>query len=117
MHDTSDGWHGLISGLTDEELTRYGEIAVDQKQREWRLGWLQVVLVLAAAGLVIWVIRLAALGHFDRSGLMILGLSAALGYWPYRKAKARWLWETHFEAVRAEQTRRHGRCVKTANLN
>ena len=106
MPDTAERWRTLLGSLTDEELDRYREIAGDQVRRELEHGWLQVALVGLALGSAAWVVRGLILGIYGRSALLTLGLSAALGYWPYRKAKTRRLWRAHGAAVLAEQARR-----------
>jgi hypothetical protein len=96
----------LLGSLTDEELDRYSEIAGDQLQHELRHRWLQLALAGLALGSAVWVMRGLLLGHYGGMALLALGLSAVLGYWPYRKARTRRLWRAHRTAVLAEQTRR-----------
>ena len=45
----------------------------------------------------------------SRQVVLVLGLAAAVGYWPYRKAKVRRLWAGHCKAVAEEQKRRAAR--------
>jgi hypothetical protein len=92
--------------LTDEELSRYGQIAMDQYRREARLWWAQGLVTLAALGWTLWAIHGLVTERCERLALLMLGLSAVLGYWPYRKAKSRRLWWGHYVAVTEEQGRR-----------
>ena len=106
--ETTDvaAWRGLLEVMSDEELRRYGAIALDQYDRELKYWWAQVVLVggvLVTIGLLARGLVLSGVG---RLGLLGLGFSWALGYWPYRSAKTRALWWGHYKAVLAEQARR-----------
>jgi hypothetical protein len=106
MQDTAETWEGLLATLTDDELARYGEIARDQVGRELKHRWLQLALTFGAFGSGLWTTWGIILAGFRGSALLTLGLAAALGYWPYRKAKTRRLWKVHCDAVEAEQARR-----------
>jgi hypothetical protein len=92
--------------LTDDELARYGQIANDQYRREVRLWGAQAVVCIAAIGAAVWGLRWLLWVGSGRLALLTLGLSAMLGYWPYRKAKSRRLWWGHYQAVVEEQQRR-----------
>ena len=106
MQDTAETWEGLLATLTDDELASYGRIARDQVGRELKHRWLQVALAIGAVGSGLWTTWGIVLAGFRGSALLTLGLAAALGYWPYRKARTRRLWRVHCEAVVAEQARR-----------
>jgi hypothetical protein len=92
--------------LTDDELTRYGQIATDQYRREARLWWAQGILSIVALAWAFWGIHGLLAANSARAGVLTLGLSVVLGYWPYRKAKSRRLWWGHCSAVQEEQRRR-----------
>lgn len=92
--------------LTDEELSRYGQIAMDQYRREARLWWAQGIVSLAAVAWAFWGVHGLVTERCERLALLTLGLSAVLGYWPYRKARSRRLWWGHYLAVTEEQGRR-----------
>lgn len=107
--DDGEGWRALLGALTDEELARYGEIAGDQVRLERERWRLQVLLVIGA--LVVFVAGVVILykGGVTFAGLATVGLSAALGYWPYQKARMRRLWTGHRQAVETElEGRRSG---------
>ena len=106
---TAEGWLQLLSHLSDEELTRYAEIAHDQRRLEWRNGWAQGLCVVIAIGLGAWAIARMVTDGLSRQVVLVLGLAAAVGYWPYRKAKVRRLWAGHCKAVAEEQKRRAAR--------
>jgi len=106
MPDSAERWQAFLSALTDEELERYREIAADQVKRETKDRWLQLVLAGLALAAAAWFLGELVLGVYWVSAILILGLSAALGYWPYRRARTRRLWQAHCAAVRAEQERR-----------
>ncbi|MEZ5842661.1 MAG: hypothetical protein R3D27_02865 [Hyphomicrobiaceae bacterium] len=103
---TTEAWLGLLSHLSDDELARYGEIARDQRRLEWRHAWAQGLCFVAAIGVAAWAVARMVTDGLSRQALLALGLAAALGYWPYRKAKVRRLWGGHCRAVAAEQARR-----------
>jgi hypothetical protein len=103
---TREGWLALLAAMTPDELTRYGQIAHDQYVAERRFRWAQILMVLAAAATALGVTRGLILSGYSRMGVLALGLSALLGYWPYRSAKIRRLWWRHYEAVKDEQKRR-----------
>lgn len=99
-------WLGLLSFLSDEELARYGRIAADQRAQEaegavWQIASLAAGLACVAA---------AAFEYVNGYGwvLVLATLAAAWAFmnWPYRKLKARQLWNGHVEAVAREQGRR-----------
>jgi hypothetical protein len=96
----------LLANLNPEELSRYGQIAYDQYVRETRFRVAQILMLLAAVGTALGVTRGLILSGYSRMGVLALGLSALLGYWPYRSAKIRRLWWSHYEAVKDEQKRR-----------
>jgi hypothetical protein len=104
--DSDEGWLGLLRKLDDAELAKYGEIAHDQYRRELRFWWAQVLLMLLALAGLGLTVRGIILWGYSRTGVLSLGLSALLSYWPYRSAKVRRLWGGHLKAVRAEQSRR-----------
>jgi hypothetical protein len=106
MPDTGERWRAFLGTLTDEELERYREIAGDQVNRELKHRWLQLALAGLALVAAAWFMSGIILGVYWVSAILILGLSAALGYWPYRRARTRRLWQAHCAAVQAEQARR-----------
>ena len=106
MPDTAERWRAFLGALTDEELERYREIAGDQLKRELQHRWLQLALAGLALMAAAWFMSGLILGVYWLTAILILGLSAALGYWPYRRAKSRRLWQAHCAAVQAEQARR-----------
>jgi hypothetical protein len=92
--------------LTDAELRRYGEIALDQRNLEYDRWWAQVLLWLVASAALAWGLwQLVDEGVTGRA-LAALGAAVAFAYWPYRKVKMRRLWKGHCEAVAQEQARR-----------
>ena len=99
-------FEALLSALTDEELRRYGEIAVDQRKLEYGTIWVEVFLwaaSIAALGWVAWQILQAGA---TRPAMLAIAASAACAYWPWRKMRMRRLWQGHYEAVAQEQARR-----------
>ena len=108
MPDTAERWRAFLSALTDEELERYRHIVGDQIARELQHGWQQVALAALALIAAIWFTSGLIFGVYWASAILLLGLAAALGYWPYRRAKSRQLWQSHSVAVEAEQARRRG---------
>ena len=104
--DDAAGWLELLSSLTDDELHRYGEIAADQRHMECQYGWAQMLCVAGALASFVWFGRECMVnGMTWRSGA-IVGLAAALAYWPYRKAIVRRLWGKHCKAVADETAQR-----------
>ncbi len=96
----------LLEELTDEEVTRYMDIARDQLNHEERLAWLKVSLATIAAALVAY-----DLAHGYRNGITTwhvvgLALAALLGYWPWKVRAYRRLWMKHVAATKAELARR-----------
>jgi hypothetical protein len=108
---TQAEWCQLLSTLTPDELARYRQIAYDQYRRETRYRWAQILLLLVAVGAALATTRGLILWGYSRTGVLWLGLSALLSYWPYRSAKVRRLWWRHCEAVKDEQKRRATRAV------
>jgi hypothetical protein len=104
--ENSTDWLGLLTSLTDEELARYGEIAADQKRLEWRHGWAQVLLAVAAVASITWAIRAVALNGLTWSPIAGLALGLTCAYWPYRQWVVRKLWRRHLVAVEREMARR-----------
>ena len=104
--DEPAGWTQLLSALTDDELRRYGEIAVDQCNLEYDRWWAQILLCIAAVVAMVWgVWQLVATGVSGRA-VVTLVVAVACAYWPYRKVRMRRLWKGHCEAVAQEQARR-----------
>jgi hypothetical protein len=103
---TQAGWSQFLATLTPDELARYGQIAYDQYRREARFRWAQILMLLVAVGAALATSRGLILWGYSRTGVLWLGLSALLSYWPYRSAKVRRLWWRHCEAVKDEQKRR-----------
>ena len=103
---TREGWQSFLASLSAEELTRYGQIAHDQYVRERRFVWAQALMLVLAVGSVFASSRGLILWGYSRTGVLALGLSALLGYWPYRGAKVRRLWWRHYRAVNDELERR-----------
>ncbi len=106
MPNTAERWRAFLSALTDEELEGYRRIVGDQIGRELEHGWLQIALVGLALIVAIWFTSGLIFGVYWAFAILLLGLAAALGYWPYRRAKSRQLWQSHSLAVEAEQARR-----------
>ena len=104
--DDATGWLGLLSSLTDDELRRYGEIAADQRQLEWKYGWAQMLCVAGVLASLVWLGRECMVNGLTWRSGAIVGLAAALGYWPYRKAIVRRLWGKHCKAVAHEAAQR-----------
>jgi hypothetical protein len=96
----------LLSALTDEELRRYGEIAVDQKKLEYGHIWAEAVLWLAAVTALAWGLWQFVQSGVTRPVVLAVATSAACAYWPWRKMHMRRLWQGHYEAVAQEQARR-----------
>ncbi len=119
MQNIDDGGGGpeLLASLTNDELIRYGEIAADQLRLEWRWGWAQGLAVLAAAVFLVWGITRFWTFGFVWSPVLIVGLAAAFGYWPYQKARMRQLWRGHVEAVEQELDHRRRRSGDNRNGN
>jgi hypothetical protein len=101
-----EAWRGLLKMLSDDELTRYSAIALDQYDRELKYWWAQALMVLGCVLTVGLMARGLVLSGIGRLGFLALGFSWMLGYWPYRSAKTRSLWWGHYAAVLAEQARR-----------
>ena len=99
-------WLNLLSSLTDEELSRYGEIARDQRNIEYDRWWAQVLCMLAAGGGLALAAREFWSGGITRTAVALLIAAIAAGIWPYRKAKMRRLWGQHCQAVAQEKQRR-----------
>jgi hypothetical protein len=100
--DDQPDWLQLLTSLTDDELRQYSEIANDQRRLEWQHGWAQLLCVVASLALLVWFGRECLLNGPSWRGASILGLAAAFGYWPYRKAIVRRLWRRHIKAVARE---------------
>jgi hypothetical protein len=100
--DDQPDWLQLLTSLTDDELRQYSEIANDQRRLEWRHGWAQLLCVVASLALLVWFGCECLLNGPSWRGASILGLAAAFGYWPYRKAIVRRLWRRHIKAVARE---------------
>ena len=94
------------SFLSDAELARYGEIVADQKRLEWKHGLWQRVCAFGAGFVLLGAVWVAWAGHgfWAWAPLGLAGL--VMGYWPYRKAKVRRLWDGHLAAVAVERQRR-----------
>ena len=107
--DDPAGWLQLLSSLSDDELHRYGEIAADQRRLEWQYAWAQMLCVAGALGAIGWFARECMMNGLTWRGATLLGLAAALAYWPYRKAIVRRLWGRHCEAVAREAAERRQR--------
>ena len=104
--DETSGWLRLLKSLTDEELQRYGGIADDQRRLEWQYGWAQVVLAAAALAALGWFVYECVNTGLSWRVMAILGLAVVLGYWPYRRAVVRRLWDRHSKAVAREAAAR-----------
>jgi hypothetical protein len=116
MQNTAEAAHDLLGMLSDDELSRYGEIARDQAAAELSRWWLQAGLALAALASFAWATArwgiagietasVEAVG-FGRAVVLALGLGLVLAYPPYRRVRNWTLWNAHCKAVRAEQERR-----------
>jgi len=104
--EAKDSWLNLLSFLSDAELVRYGEIVADQKRNEWRHGAAQRGCAFGAAFVFAGGVWLYWAGYGLVAPALIGATGLAMGYWPYRKAKVRRLWDGHMEAVAKEQQRR-----------
>jgi hypothetical protein len=106
---TREGKRGareLLLSLTDEEITRYMGVALDQMRLEERLAAVKMLCAaggVAVIGLLLWH---GMQTRFDGWAFAGLGLGIGMVYWPWRVLKCRQLWQMHFEAARAEQLRR-----------
>jgi|GEM_PF-3032893 len=109
MRDTAERWRAILGALTDEELERYHEIVGDQLDHEREHIWLQITLAGLALLAAIWLMSGLLRGVYWLWAILMLGLTAALGYWPYRRARSRRLWLAHRAAVEAEQARRRSK--------
>jgi hypothetical protein len=99
-------WIGLLQLLSDDELQRYGAIALDQYDKELRYWWAQALFAIGAVVSGALLARGLVVSGVGRLAFLTLGFSWVLGYWPYRSAKTRALWWSHYAAVLAEQARR-----------
>lgn len=104
--DDRSGWLQLLSSLSDDELRRYGQIAADQRRLEWQYAWAQAALVIGSVAAMGWFIAECMAHGLTWGAVAALGLAAVLGYWPYRRAIVRRLWERHCKAVAREQADR-----------
>ena len=104
--DDIGGWLELLSSLSDDELSRYGEIAQDQRNLEYDRWWAQVLCMLAAGSGFGLAVREFWSGGNSRTAVALLIAAIAASIWPYRKAKMRRLWGRHCRAVAQEQGRR-----------
>jgi hypothetical protein len=108
-------WRRLLEVLDDAELERYGAIALDQHADELRLWWAQALAAVGALAAAIFAARGLMVSGLGRIVFLALGFSAALSYWPYRSAKTRALWWSHYVAVLDEQAKRASRSPAAAN--
>jgi hypothetical protein len=92
--------------MTDDELRRYREIALDQRNLEYDRWWAQILLWLAAIAALAWSLWQMMNAGLTGRALTALVAAVALAYWPYRKVKMRRLWKGHCEAVARELARR-----------
>ena len=101
-----EGWLQLLQSLTDDELDRYGEIALDQRNVELDHWWAQVLSMVGACvafGCAVWAF---IIGESVSIALFFVLVAIVLGVWPYQKAKMRSLWGKHCKAVAEEKARR-----------
>lgn len=96
----------LLEELTEDEVNRYMDMALDQVRHEERLAWLKIALAVAAVAIVAY-----DLVHGWQNGITnwhVAGLlvAAALGYWPWKVRSYRRLWMRHLSAAKAELARR-----------
>ena len=96
----------LLKSLTDEEVSRYADVACDQIRLEERWATLKFACAICGAGLVAVLLWRGFDAGFGRWAVAGLGLGLAMGYWPWRVWKCRQLWQIHFNAALAEQARR-----------
>jgi hypothetical protein len=108
----ANGWLGLLSALTDEELDRYGEIARDQRNLEFEKAWAQGLCVIGAFIAFGFAVREVINQGVTQACVALLLAAAALGFWPYQKARMRWLWNQHCAAVAREKARRAATAVE-----
>lgn len=96
----------LLELLTDEEVSRYMDMASDQvRAEEQRIG-LQVLAVMTALGLVAYDMADGLQHGITGWHLAGLLLAAGLGYWPWRVRACRRLWMKHLTAAKAELAKR-----------
>ena len=101
-----EAWRRVLRMLSDDELERYGAIALDQYDHELRHWWAQILAIAAALVVLFLAVRGLIVSGMARYGVLALGFCWGLSYWPYRSAKTRALWWGHYAAVLAEQARR-----------
>lgn len=104
--EAEEGWVGLLSTLSDEELKRYGEIARDQKALEWNSSALQAV---AAGGSVLLIAAIVAEIYAGWSWYFVsltALIAGACANFPWQKHRMRSLWARHIRAVEMERSRR-----------
>lgn len=104
--DETSGWLKLLSSLSDDELSRYGEIARDQHALEYGNWWGQIGCMLASIAALVWGSWRLVVSGMTAETILAMVAAVVLGYWPWRKVRTRRLWQGHCEAVAREQARR-----------
>ena len=106
---TREGAQGalaLLGSLTDEEVRRYMAVARDQIRNEERLAGLKIASAIGGVLIAGWFIWQGMATGFGKSVIAGVGLGMVMGYWPWRVLKCKVLWQKHFDAARAELTKR-----------
>ncbi|MCH9806436.1 MAG: hypothetical protein K0U74_01770 [Alphaproteobacteria bacterium] len=108
MQNTGEGWRGLLGVLTDEELTQYGQMALDQVRRETSRNLIYGLMVIAGLALIAWAAwTIYGIGETGWLVYLALGAAGILVYLPWRSVKTRKLWLGHYERVKQELARRN----------
>ena len=102
----------LLKSLTDEEVSRYVDVARDQIRLEERWLSMKIACAICGAGLVAFFLWRGFDTGFGQWTVAGLGLGLVMGYWPWRVWKCRQLWQIHFNAALAEQARRSDSSVQ-----
>jgi len=101
-----DAWLGLLSELSDEELTKYGEIAKDQCDLERQNPWAQVISGGAALLALMLGAREVIQNGITNLFVIYTVLAGIPGFWLMQKLRMRWFWNKHCSAVEREKMRR-----------
>ena len=103
---TPEEWLGLLSSLSDEQLTRYGDIARDQQTLEWNNALMQALALAGALALLAAGVAEVLAGWSWQLIVLTVAAAAICGNFPWQKHRMRRLWGRHLRAVKAEQARR-----------
>jgi hypothetical protein len=96
----------LLEELTEEEVSRYMDMARDQVRHEERLVGLKLTLAAVAVVIVVYDMAHGLANGITSWHIGGLALAAALGYWPWKVRSYRLLWMKHLAAAKAELARR-----------